>query len=68
MQIDIKKLRSLSALYKDSKEEHKENCQTIIDTAKFLGCDQPKGQEDVRVSLAYCVGFLAGLGHARGEK
>jgi len=58
MNINLSELRKFRLLYEDSKSELTEACKNIIDYAKFLGCEQKEGKEDVRISLAYIEGFL----------
>ena len=67
MNLDIKQMRNCRLQYQESKEDHFETCKTITDYAKFLGCEQVSGKEDVRVSLAYIEGMLAGIAHARAK-
>ena len=60
--IDIKQLRNYRLQYQDIKGEYGDVCKEIIETAKFLGCDQGGPKEDVRISLAFIEGMLSGLG------
>jgi len=65
--LDIKQMRNCRLQYQESKEDHSETCKKIIEYGKFLGCEQAPGKEDVRVSLAYIEGMLAGIAHARAK-
>ena len=65
--IDIKQLRNYRLQYQDTKAEYGDLCKEIIETAKFLGCEQG-AKEDVRISLAFIEGILVGIQYANGSK